>query len=99
MTKEEYQKERDKVSARPGFSEHQTGLAIDINSLDESFENTVAGKWLAENSSKYGFILRYPKGKEGITGYNYEPWHLRYVGKKLATYLYKHNLVFEEYSD
>lgn len=70
----------DTYSARPGHSEHQTGLAADLNLVDTSFENTKAGKWLAQNCYKYGFILRYPKGKEAITGYIYEPWHFRFIG-------------------
>ncbi len=70
----------DTYSARPGHSEHQTGLAADLNLVDTSFENTKAGKWLAKNCYKYGFILRYPKGKESITGYIYEPWHFRFIG-------------------
>ena len=69
----------DKYSARPGYSEHQTGLAIDINKAGHEFDNTKEAKWLAENCWKYGFILRYPKGKEDITGYEYESWHFRYV--------------------
>lgn len=89
----------DRYSARAGHSEHQTGLAVDINSLYTSFENTEEGKWLKENSYKYGFILRYPKGKEEITGYMYEPWHYRYVGRELATKLYSNGswLTIEEY--
>lgn len=78
----------DTYSARPGHSEHQTGLAADINSLSTSFINTKEGKWLNDNCYKYGFIIRYPKGKESITGYMYEPWHIRYVGVELATKLY-----------
>lgn len=89
----------DRYSARPGHSEHQTGLAIDINSLYQSFENTNEGKWLTNNSYKYGFILRYPKNGEGITGYMYEPWHFRYVGVELATKLYNQGnwITLEEY--
>ena len=87
----------DTYSARPGFSEHQTGLAIDINSVADSFANTKEGKWLASNAYKYGFILRYPKGKEYITGYKYEPWHYRYVGEEASTYIYEHDITFEEY--
>ncbi len=94
---EEYQKIRDKVSARPGHSEHQTGLAVDINDLEESFEDTKEGKWLAENSYRYGFILRYPKGKEAITGYSYEPWHFRYLGRGIATAVYHSGLTYDEY--
>lgn len=80
----------DRGSARPGFSEHQTGLALDINALpsqcpiQDCFKNTTAGKWLAKNSWKYGFILRYPDGYEKVTGYKYEPWHYRYIGVDLA---------------
>lgn len=94
---EQYCKERDKVSARAGHSEHQTGLAVDINDLEETFADTPEGKWLAEHSYKYGFILRYPKGKEHITGYNYEPWHFRYLGTELAKKLYQSGLTYDEY--
>ncbi len=89
----------DRYSARPGHSEHQTGMAVDINSLYTSFENTNEGKWLSANSYQYGFILRYPKDGEDITGYMYEPWHFRYVGKDLATKLYNNGawITLEEY--
>ena len=89
----------DTYSARPGYSEHQSGLAIDVNSLDQDWENTPEGKWLSANCYKYGFIIRYPKGKEDITGYMYEPWHIRYVGKDLAEKLYNNGnwLTLEEY--
>lgn len=92
----------NKYMAQPGTSEHQTGLAIDIlssdyASLDEGFENTDAHRWLLENISEYGFIIRYPKGKQDITGYAYEPWHLRYVGKQAATEINKKGLTLEEY--
>ncbi|MDP4083581.1 MAG: M15 family metallopeptidase [Bacillota bacterium] len=89
--------------AIPGSSEHQTGLAMDIASnsthlnLTEGFALTKEGKWLAENAHLFGFILRYPKGKEAITIYEYEPWHFRYVGVKAATTIYKHNWTLEEY--
>lgn len=92
----------DTVSAQPGKSEHQTGLAMDVSaksvgySLTEKFGTTKEGKWLAEKAHQYGFILRYPKGKEKITGYAYEPWHIRYVGKELATALYTNQLTLEE---
>lgn len=79
----------DTYSARGGYSEHQTGLAIDVNTVDSSFENTSESNWLKENAYKYGFIIRYPKGKEEITGYMYEPWHIRYVGKTLSNKIYK----------
>jgi len=89
----------DRYSARPGHSEHQTGLAIDINSLYQSFENTNEGKWLKDNSYRYGFILRYPKDGEQVTGYMYEPWHFRYVGVELATKLYNNGswITLEDY--
>ena len=78
----------DTYSARPGYSEHQTGLAFDLNSISDDFQYTSEGKWVNENAWRYGFILRYPKSKESITGYKYESWHLRYVGEDLATKLY-----------
>lgn len=93
----------NRVSAVPGSSEHQTGLTIDVSApsvgcaLEESFGESTEGKWLAKNCYNYGFIIRYPKGKEGITGYSYEPWHIRYVGKNLAKRLYKKKLTLEEY--
>ena len=89
----------DTYSARAGHSEHQTGLAADINSLYQSFINTVEGQWLNNNCYKYGFIIRYPQGKESITGYMYEPWHIRYVGVDIATKLYNNGnwLSLEEY--
>ncbi len=87
----------DRYSARPGHSEHQTGLAFDVNSLDESFGETPEGIWLAKNCYKYGFIIRYPKGKEHITGYMYEPWHIRYLGVDIATKVYNSGLTLEEY--
>lgn len=91
--------------AIPGSSEHQTGLTMDISSrtndfnLDEQFAKTKEGVWLVHNAHEYGFILRYPKGKEGITGYMYEPWHFRYVGIKAAAEIYKNNWTLEEYFD
>jgi D-alanyl-D-alanine carboxypeptidase len=87
----------DKYSARPGYSEHQTGLCFDLNSVNDSFADTAEGKWVAENCYKYGFIVRYPKGKESITGYQYEPWHLRYLGEFLATDVYNSGLCLEEF--
>ena len=78
----------DTYSARAGHSEHQTGLAADINSLNQSWINTNEGQWLHHNCYKYGFIIRYPEGKENITGYMYEPWHIRFVGVDVATTLY-----------
>ena len=90
-------------TAEAGASEHQSGLAIDIlcneyQTLDEDFENTDAFRWLTENCYKYGFILRYLKGKEDITGYNYEPWHFRYIGnEEVAEDIMNRGLTFEEY--
>ncbi len=78
----------DRYSARAGHSEHQTGLAADINSLEQSFGNTKEGKWLNSNCYKYGFIIRFTKNGESETGYMFEPWHIRYVGKDLAKTLY-----------
>lgn len=87
----------DTYSARAGHSEHQTGLCFDLNTIDDSFAYTDEGIWVAENCYKYGFIIRYPKGKESITGYQYEPWHLRYLGVDLATKVYNSGLCLEEY--
>lgn len=87
----------DGISARAGHSEHQTGLAFDVGYVAESFGNTAAGKWLEANCHKYGFIIRYPKYKELITGYNYEPWHIRYVGIEVATEIMENNLTLEEF--
>lgn len=91
-------KEADTYSARPGHSEHQTGLAIDVNSLMFDFGETKEGKWLQNHAHQYGFIIRYPEGKEAITGYRYEPWHLRYVGE-LSKELYNDGnwITLEEY--
>ncbi|HZG60009.1 MAG TPA: M15 family metallopeptidase [Anoxybacillus sp.] len=89
--------------ALPGQSEHQTGLAMDItspsvnNKITIAFGETREGKWVAEHAHEFGFIIRYPKGKEQVTGYQYEPWHIRYVGKKAAKVMFKHGLTLEEY--
>ncbi|MBE6563232.1 MAG: D-alanyl-D-alanine carboxypeptidase [Ruminococcaceae bacterium] len=87
----------DRYSARPGHSEHQTGLAFDLNYLTQAFGQSREGLWLAENCHKYGFIIRYPEGKEHITGYMYEPWHVRYIGVDMATAVYESGLCLEEY--
>ena len=87
----------DRYSARPGHSEHQTGLAIDLNGVSDSFGDTPTGKWVAAHCHEYGFILRYPKGKEAQTGYMYEPWHIRYVGKDVAKKIFDSGLCLEEY--
>lgn len=92
-----YQQERDRVSARAGHSEHQTGLAVDINELEQSFEDTAEAKWLFNNAYKYGFILRYPKGKDKITGYDYEPWHYRYLGCELSEAVYLSGFTYDEF--
>ncbi len=95
----------DRYSARPGTSEHQTGLSFDVTSsagtchLETCFEDTVEGKWLAVHAHKYGFILRYPDGKEAVTGYQYEPWHFRYFGIELAKTLHEKNQTPEEFFD
>jgi zinc D-Ala-D-Ala carboxypeptidase len=93
----------NKTSSKPGQSEHQTGLSMDVTSpevnyeLVEAFGETKEGKWLGENAHKYGFIIRYPKGKEEITGYKYEPWHLRYVGVEHAKKIHEQGITLEEY--
>ncbi len=101
--KEKGIEETQDIVALPGYSEHQTGLAIDvaliingcyITQIDDSYD---AIKWLFNNSYKYGFILRYPKNKEDITGYKFEPWHYRFVGLPLARKLYEENITLEEY--
>lgn len=90
-------KDADTYSARPGHSEHETGLAVDLNRVDLDFENTEAFKWLDENAHEYGFILRYPKDQTQITGYMYEPWHYRYVGKEVAKQIKEEGITFEAY--
>ena len=93
----------DLYSARPGTSEHQTGLSFDATNQEQSchleicFEDTTEGKWLAAHAHEYGFILRYKKDRESITGYQYEPWHFRYVGKELSTELQKTDQTMEEF--
>lgn len=87
-------------SSKAGHSEHQTGLAIDVEGSNrdyDHFEDAPEFTWMQENAYKYGFILRYPKGKEFITGFKYEPWHYRYVGKEVAAYIHKYNITLEEY--
>lgn len=94
----------DRYSARPGYSEHQTGLAFDIGEVNREkdwassrFGDTEAGKWLASNAHRFGFIMRYPEGKEKITGYMFESWHFRYVGTKIAKEVYETDGTLEEY--
>ena len=93
----------ERYSARPGCSEHQTGLAVDIScetiryQLEEVFELTKEYQWLTKNCWKEGFIIRYPKGKESITGYSFEPWHLRYVGREEAEIIMRCQMTLEEF--
>ena len=87
----------DEVSSRPGHSEHQTGLTFDVNTTEDSFAGTPEANWLAEHCAEYGFIIRYPEGKEDKTGYVYEPWHIRYLGKEKAEAVTKSGLCLEEY--
>ncbi|MCQ1950427.1 MULTISPECIES: D-alanyl-D-alanine carboxypeptidase family protein [Arthrobacter] len=93
----------DSLSARPGHSEHETGLAVDIGNpdglcaLETCFEGTAAGSWTAANAHRYGFLIRYPAGAEHITGYAYEPWHLRYVGPEVAGGVHDSGVTLEEF--
>ena len=98
------EKQANASVAKPGYSEHQTGLAMDIEGettkgtgLTEAFGESPEGIWTAEHCAEYGFIIRYPKGKTNITGYIYEPWHLRYVGKDAAAEITELGVTFEEY--
>lgn len=100
---EDGEEEANKYSARAGESEHQSGLAMDVSaasvgySLTTDLSETEEGEWLEENAHEYGFVIRYPEDKTDITGYQYEPWHLRYVGKDLAGTLHENDWVMEEY--
>lgn len=95
----------DTYSARPGYSEHQTGFAFDITSpdgkchLEICWADTPEGQWIASNAYKYGFVIRYPKGNKSITGYQYEPWHVRFVGQDLAKEINQTNKTLEEFFD
>ncbi len=89
----------DEVSSRPGHSEHQTGLAFDVNDTSFSFENSPEADWLNAHCAEYGFIIRFPEGKDKYTGYTYEPWHIRYLGTKLAKEVTESGLCLEEYLD
>lgn len=97
----------DSQSARPGYSEHQTGLAADLGgtttpgcNVAECFANTPEGKWLAANAYKYGYVIRYPEGKTSVTGYTYEPWHVRYVGTDLSEEMHQEGVAtLEEFFD
>ncbi|MFY4775021.1 M15 family metallopeptidase [Metabacillus sp. RGM 3146] len=102
-TKQSNKEEANQVSAIPGESEHQTGLALDVTSpevnyeLTEEFGQTKEGIWLKEHAADFGFIIRYQKGKESITGYQYEPWHIRFVGEEAAKFIVKNGLTLEQY--
>lgn len=87
----------DTFSARPGHSEHQTGLAFDVNIINDTFAGTPEAIWLEKHCAEYGFIIRYPKGKESITGYKYEPWHIRYLGKEISGKVAASGKTLEEY--
>lgn len=99
------EEEANKVSAKPGQSEHQSGLAMDVTcaavgfDLVEAFGETPEGQWLKDNAQNYGFIIRYPKEQTDITQYSYEPWHLRYVGKTLAAYLYENDMTLDAFCE
>ncbi|MGM9903142.1 D-alanyl-D-alanine carboxypeptidase family protein [Enterococcus hirae] len=110
VTQEEATNITKQTITEPGYSEHHTGLAIDVvdqnwynnyptTVLDASYGNEPGAKWIAENAANYGFIVRYLKGREDVTNITYEPWHLRYVGKENAMYMVKHGLTLEEYLD
>jgi len=90
----------DSIAARPGYSEHQTGYTLDMFELgktQKTFHTADSYAWLKENVHKYGFIIRYPEGKEAVTGYSFESWHYRYVGVEAATYIYENDITFDEY--
>lgn len=97
----------DELVQYPGSSEHQSGLAFDVvnshyanaKGMNAGFYNTKEGKWLDENCTRFGFVIRYPKDKEDITKIKYEPWHIRYLGIDIAEYMHEHNLCHEEFTD
>lgn len=89
----------DRISAKPGHSEHQTGYTVDCNTINQEFIDTPEGQWLDQHCHEFGFIIRYPKGKEDITGYDYECWHIRYVGVQMAWEIHELGLTLEEYLD
>lgn len=100
LSPEEAMKQTRRYVALPGASEHHTALAIDLSNdgtLEEDFIDTEAGKWIKKNCYKYGFVVRYPKAKEEITGIGYEPWHIRYVGRPHSDIMYENNWCLEEY--
>ena len=92
------EEEANTFSAKPGFSEHQTGLTFDLKDFNgQLVEDPITSQWIKDNCAKYGFIVRYPEGKEDITGYIYEPWHLRYVGEEVANQIMNNNTTLEQY--
>ena len=101
--KKDSQMKAETYRARPGYSEHQTGLAVDIGlpsgacNLEVCMADTIEGRWLSSNSHVYGFIIRYPEGKEGETGYQFEPWHIRYVGPGVAANIYESGYTLDAY--
>ena len=99
MSDAEVKKLAATISAYPGTSEHEVGLAVDFNSVEQSFENTAEFQWLKTHAAEYGFILRYTKEKQDITGVIYEPWHYRYVGQKHAKKINELGYCLEEYID
>jgi D-alanyl-D-alanine carboxypeptidase len=88
----------DRESARPGFSQHQTGLALDFGSIDDSFAQTAAGRWMTANAARFGWSLSFPDGYEAVTGYRWESWHYRYVGKELAAFIYHYFDDIQQYA-
>lgn len=97
ISSEEATEKSSTIVAKPGTSEHQTGLAVDFNSVEDNFAGTKEAKWLEENACKFGFILRYPKDKTEITRVIYEPWHYRYIGTEHAARIKETGMCFEEY--
>lgn len=92
------EEEANTFSAKPGYSEHQTGLTFDLKDFNgQLVEDPMTSQWIKDNCAKYGFIVRYPEGKEDITGYIYEPWHLRYVGEEVANQIMNNNTTLEQY--
>ena len=92
------EEEANTFSAKPGFSEHQTGLTFDLKDFNgQLVEDPITSQWIKDNCAQYGFIVRYPDGKEDITGYIYEPWHLRYVGEEVANQIMNNNTTLEQY--
>lgn len=92
------EEEANTFSAKPGFSEHQTGLTFDLKDFNgQLVEDPITSQWIKDNCTQYGFIIRYPEGKEDITGYIYEPWHLRYVGEEVANQIMNNNTTLEQY--